>query len=159
MRGQVGHLKPMSCKPFSPETPDLFSALPLPARRRSGPARPSSGSPRPTPKLSNMSDGELALLLSDVVREVQRRTAAVTGRKPSPDLDRATREAAAAFAGPAPSGPKMPRRGLVKDNGEVPETKRKVIQAALRAGVKPTQVAKHFGVSLVALRQIGSAAE
>ena len=69
------------------------------------------------------------------------------------------REAASAFAGPAPSAPKMPRRGPGKDRGEVPETKRKVIQAALRAGVKPTQVAKHFGVSLVTLRQIGSAGE
>jgi transposase-like protein len=53
----------------------------------------------------------------------------------------------------------MPGRGPVKDRSEVPETKRKVILAALRAGVKPTQVAKHFGVSPAALRQIGSAGE
>ena len=106
-----------------------------------------------------MSDGELALLLSDLVREMQRRTASSLGRKASHDLDHALREAASAFAGPAPTAPKMPGRGPVKDRGEVPETKRKVILAALRAGVKPTQVAKHFGVSPAALRQIGSAGE
>ena len=106
-----------------------------------------------------MSDGELALLLSDLVREVQRRTAGSNGRRSSPDLDRALREAASAFAGPAPSAPKLTRGRPKQDSGELPETKRKVIRAALRAGVKPTQVAKHFGVSLAALRQLGPATE
>jgi hypothetical protein len=109
--------------------------------------------------MSAMSDGELALLLSDLVREVQRRTAGHEERKLSRDLDRALREAASTFAGLRPTTPKMPERGPGRDRGEVPETKRKVILAALRAGVKPTQVAKHFGVSLAALRQIGSAGE
>ena len=104
-----------------------------------------------------MSDGELALLLSDLVREVQRRTASGVGRNPSPDLDRALREAASGFAGPRSPAPKMPGRGPGKDRDELPEAKRKVIHAALRAGVKPTQVAKHFGLSLAALRQIGPA--
>ena len=149
----------MSRKQLSPETPDLFGAPPPSARRRTGPARSASGSPRPTARLSAMSDGELALLLSDLVREVQRRAASSLGRKASHDLDHALREAASAFAGPAPTAPKMPERGPGRDRGEVPETKRKVILAALRAGVKPTQVAKHFGVSLAAVRQIGSAGE
>src|SRR5215204_3878117 len=99
MRGQVGHLKSMSHKQFSPEMPDLFGAVPLPTRRRTGPARPASASPRLTARLSAMSDGELALLLSDLVREVQRRTASGLGRKPSPDLDRARCEAAQRFPG------------------------------------------------------------
>ena len=149
----------MSRNHFSSETPDLFGAPPPSARRRHGPARPASASPWPAPKLSNMSDCELALLLSDLVHEVQQRTASSNGRKSSPDLDRAMREAASAFAGPAPSAPKLTRGRPQQDRGELPETKRKVIQAALRAGVKPTQVAKHFGVPLAALRQIGSAAE
>jgi hypothetical protein len=106
-----------------------------------------------------MSDGELALLLSDLVREVQRRTDHNRGRKPAPDWDRAVREAALAFAGQAPSAPKLTRGRRGQDTGALPETKRKVIQAALRAGVKPTQVAKHFGVSLATLRQIGASAE
>ncbi len=147
----------MSRKQLSPETPDLFGAVPPSARRRSGPARPASGSPRPAARPSAMSDGDLALLLSDLVREVQRRTACGPGRKPSPDLDLALHEAASAFAVPRPSAPKMPRHRRGKDRGELPEAKRKVIEAALRAGVKPIQVAKHFGISLAALRQIGSA--
>src|SRR5215204_6572662 len=129
MRGQVGHLKSMSHKQFSPEMPDLFGALPLPTRRRTGPARPASASPRPTARMSAMSDGELALLLSDLVREVQRRTAGHEERKLSRDLDRALREAASTFAGLRPTTPKMPERGPGRDRGEVPETKRKVILA------------------------------
>ncbi len=39
---------------------------------------------------------------------------------------------------------------------EISETTRNAIRSALMAGVKPTQVAKHFGVSLSTLRQIGS---
>src|SRR5215217_361462 len=129
MPGQAGHLNSMSRKQLSPETPDLFGAVPPSARRRSGPARPSAGPSRPAARLSAMSDGELALLLSDLVREVQRRTAS-NARKPSPGLDRALHEAASASTGQALSAPKMPRRRSGKDSGELPETKRKVIQAA-----------------------------
>jgi hypothetical protein len=38
----------------------------------------------------------------------------------------------------------------------VHEAKRKSIRAALRAGVKPTQVAKHFGVPLTFVRELES---
>ncbi len=103
-----------------------------------------------------MSDGELSQLLSDLVHEVQRRTSS-NGRRLSPDLDRALREAASAFAGQAPSAPKLSRGRREQDGVELPEAKRKVIEAALRAGVKPAQVAKHFGVPLAALRQLGAA--
>ena len=40
----------------------------------------------------------------------------------------------------------------------VHEAKRKSIRAALRAGVKPTQVAKHFGVPLTFVREVASGA-
>jgi hypothetical protein len=66
------------------------------------------------------------------------------------------REAASAFAGSAPSASELPRSRRGRNSPEITEAKRKVVQAALRAGVKPTQVAKHFGVPLAALRQIGS---
>ena len=36
------------------------------------------------------------------------------------------------------------------------DTKHKAIRAALLAGVKPRQVAKHFGVPLAAVRQIAT---
>src|SRR4029079_8904550 len=92
MRGQMGHLKSMSQRQLSPETLDLFGAPPPSPRRRTGPARPASAPPRRASRLSHMSDGELALLLSDLVREVQRRTDHNRGRKPAPDWDRAVRE-------------------------------------------------------------------
>jgi len=38
----------------------------------------------------------------------------------------------------------------------VHEAKRKPIRAALLAGVKPTQVAKHFGVPLTFVREVAS---
>ena len=141
---------------FSPETLDLFGAAPPSARRRTGSARSASGSPKPAPRLSHISDGELALLLSDLVREVQRRTSGHKRGKPSPDLDRAMREAVSAFPGSAPSASELSKSRRGRNSPEITEAKRKVVQAALRAGVKPTQVAKHFGVPLSALRQIGS---
>ena len=39
------------------------------------------------------------------------------------------------------------------------EAKHKAIRAALLAGVKPGQVAKHFGVPLATLRQIATKSE
>jgi len=98
----------------------------------------------------------LAVLLGDLVREAQRRTAGDKRRKPSPDLDRAMREAASVFARSAPGASKLPRGQRERNSPEITEAKRKVVQAALRAGVKPTQVAKHFGVPLAALRQMGN---
>ena len=91
-----------------------------------------------------------------MVREVQRRMIRAGGRKPAPELDRALREAAPVFA---QADPRVAKRssGQVEPKGrEVSETKRNAIRSALVAGVKPTQVAKHFGVSLSTLRQIGS---
>jgi hypothetical protein len=38
----------------------------------------------------------------------------------------------------------------------VHEAKRKSIRAALVAGVKPTQVAKHFGVPLAFVREVAT---
>src|SRR3954471_4502074 len=156
MRGLVGHLKRMSQKQFSSAMPDLFGAIQPPSRRRSGPARPASGTARHTPKLRALSDRELAGLLGDLVREVQRRMTRDGGRKPAPELERAVREAAPVFAQADPRGAKPSRERTEPKSREMPETKRNAIRSALAAGVKPTQVAKHFGVSLSTLRQIGS---
>ncbi len=146
----------MAQKQFSSAMPDLFGAIQPPSHRRSGPARPTSGAARHTPKLHTLSDGELAGLLGDLVREVQRRMTRDGGRKPAPELERALREAAPVFAQADQRGAK-PSRGRPESKGrEVSETKRNAIRSALAAGVKPTQVARHFGVSLATLRQIGS---
>src|SRR3954470_7300639 len=97
MWSQVGHLKSMSQKQLSPATPDLFGAVQLTARRRSGRVRPSSGSSRFLPKLPSPSDRELAILLSELVGELHRRLADAAGRKPAPELERALQKAAPAF--------------------------------------------------------------
>jgi hypothetical protein len=52
---------------------------------------------------------------------------------------------------PKHSGPL--RRAMPK-TPVVHEAKRKSIRAALLAGVKPTQVAKHFGVPLTFVREV-----
>jgi len=156
MRGPVGHLKRMSQKQYSSAMPDLFGAVQLPSHRRSGPARPASGTARHTPKLHALSDGELARLLADLVREVQRRMPRDGRRKPAPELERALREAACVFAETDPRRSKPSRGRAEPKDHDVSEAKRNAIRSALMAGVKPTQVAKHFGVSLSTLRQIGS---
>src|SRR4051794_38716391 len=154
MRGPVGHLKRMSQKQFSSAMPDLFGAIQLPSHRRAAPPRPASGTARHTPKLYTLSDRELAGVLGDLVREVQRRMTRDGGRKPAPELERALREAAPVFAQADPRGSKQAREGTEPKSREMPETKRNAIRSALMAGVKPTQVARHFGVSLSTLRQI-----
>ena len=70
-------------------------------------------------------------------------------------MERAVREAASVLARlqPKPSGPS--RRATPK-TPVVHEAKRKLIRAALLAGVKPTQVAKHFGVQLTFVREVAS---
>jgi len=78
------------------------------------------------------------------------------GRKPSPELERVLREAACVFAQAYRREAKPSRVRAEAKDLDVFETKRNVIRSALAAGVKPTQVAKHFGVSLSTLRQIGS---
>jgi hypothetical protein len=156
MRGHVGHLKRMSQKQFSSAMPDLFGAIQFPSRQRTGLARPASGTARHTPKLNTLSDRELAGVLGDLVREVQRRMTRDGGRKPAPELERALREAAPVFAQADPRGAKPSRERPESKGREVSETKRNAIRSALMAGVKPAQVARHFGVSLSTLRQIGS---
>jgi hypothetical protein len=146
----------MSQKQFSSTMPDLFGAIQLPSRQRSGPARPASSAARHTPKLNTLSDRELAVLLGDLIREVERRTTRDGGRKPAPELGRVLREAARMFAERDPRGFKPSRERPESKGHEVSETKRNAIRSALVAGVKPTQVAKHFGVSLSTLRQIGA---
>src|SRR3954468_15814000 len=148
MQGHMVHLKCMSQKQFSSAMPDLFGAIRLPSRQRSGPARPASGTARHAPKLHTLSDRELAGVLGDLVREVQRRMTRDGGRKPAPELDRALREAAPVFAQAEPRGSKQARERTESRSREMPETKRNAIRSALMAGVKPTQVAQHFGVSL-----------
>ncbi len=76
-------------------------------------------------------------------------------RQGRPELERTIRHAASGLARlqPKPSG-RSRRAGPTTP--VVHEAKRKLIRAALLAGVKPTQVAKHFGVPLTVVREVAS---
>jgi hypothetical protein len=133
-----------------PEAVDLFSFVQPSPAPGSEPPRPSGHRPSSPPKLASLSDAELAGLLKDLLGEVQRRTA---GRKGRPELEHAVREAASILARLQPKHAGSLRRAMPK-TPVVHEAKRKSIRAALRAGVKPTQVAKHFGVPLTFVHEV-----
>ena len=140
---------------ISAEAVDLFSFVQPSPSLRSEPPRRSAHQPTSPAKLASLSDAELAGLLKDLLGEVQRRTAERALRQGRPELERAIREAASSLPRlqPKHSGPSrqaMPKTAVVH------EAKRKPIRAALLAGVKPTQVAKHFGVPLTFVREVAN---
>ncbi len=140
---------------FSPGMADLFSVV----QPSSGPrAEPIRLRAKPlAPKLASLSDPELAVHLVDVVREVHRRIPDADARETRPELDRALEEAWSVLTRLAPRCPEEPKRLTTAGAPQTAfETKHKAIRAALRAGVKPGQVAKHFGVPLAAVRQIAT---
>jgi hypothetical protein len=93
--------------------------------------------------------------MKDLIGEVQRRTAGRALRQGRPELERAVREAASILARLQPKQSGLSRRVPPKPP-VVHEAKRKSIRAALLAGVKPTQVAKHFGVPLAFVREVAT---
>ena len=149
------HINPMPRQQISPEAVDLFSVVQPSPTPRSEPPRRSAHQPTSPAKLTSLSDAELAGLLKDLLGEVQRRTAGRALRQSRPELEHAVREATSSLARllPKQSGPS--RRPMPKTS-VVHEAKRKPIRAALLAGVKPTQVAKHFGVPLTFVREVAS---
>jgi hypothetical protein len=140
---------------ISAEALDLFSFVQPPPTPRSEPPRPSAHQPTFLPKLASLSDIELAGLLENLIGEVQRRMVGRTLRQSRPELERAVREAASSLARLQPKHSGLSRRVPPKPF-VVHEAKRKPIRAALLAGVKPTQVAKHFGVPLTFVREVAS---
>ena len=149
------HIKLMPRQQISPEAVDLFSIVQPSPTPRSGPPRRSAHQPTSPAKLTSLSDAELAGLLKNLLGEVQRRTAGRALRQGRPELERAVREAASSLARLQPKQSGLSRRVPPKP-AVVHEAKRKSIRAALRAGVKPTQVAKHFGVPLTFVREVAS---
>ena len=140
---------------ISAEALDLFSFVQPSPAPGSEPRRPSGHQPTPPAKLASLSDAELAGLLKNLLGEVQRRTAGRALRQSRPELERAVREAASILARLKSKHPDPSRRATPK-TPVVHEAKRKAIRAALLAGVKPTQVAKHFGVPLTFVREVVS---
>jgi hypothetical protein len=107
--------------------------------------------------LSALSDIELAALLTNSFEELRRRLA-IDGSD-RVELQRAAQGFASTLADLAGDtrrdAPGKGRRPAAAAVG-LEDTKRSAVRAALRAGVKPAQVAKHFGLSLAAVRQIAA---
>jgi len=136
----------MSHKASSPRTLDLFEyTLTIP-------------SPEPTPvvvrplTLASLSDVQLAQQLVQAVEEVQRR---LESKGTRPELRAAVQEARLSLdrLGPRPAKQTRSSRSA-KPVLTLQEGQRKAVRAALVAGVAPTQVARHFGLSLATIRKV-----
>jgi hypothetical protein len=105
------------------------------------------------PELASLSDAELAQHLCPFLEEVQRRME--KGRGKRPELEAAARQASQSLKHLAPGSTRQdkPSRSS-KTSSPLQEGQRKAMRAALLAGVAPTQVAKHFGLSLAAIRKV-----
>ena len=119
-------------------TPDLFSATPTPKARgsRTIPVRENlaSQSRYLLPKdlagaLKHLDDTEVDTLLAAVTSEAQRR-----GRLPSGSTSRA----------PASSTKRQPTND---GEGSLTKGKLNAVRAAFKAGVKPSAIARQFGIS------------
>jgi len=122
--------------------------------RRASPeeTRPQPLPPRlPSPEqLATLSDTDLSELAALLVEELQRRATLAAGGEERPDRHRAISKLER--LGPQRSKP-QPRR---QEPSPILDGKRNAIRAALKAGLRPTQVAKHFGVSLSDVRQVAA---
>jgi DNA-directed RNA polymerase specialized sigma24 family protein len=105
------------------------------------------------PALASLSDTELAQHLCQFLEEVQRRMEKGRGRRP--ELEAAARQASLFLERLVPRLAKQasPSRAS-KTSFPLQEGQRKAVRAALVAGVSPGQVAKHFGLSLSAVRRV-----
>jgi hypothetical protein len=139
----------MPHKGSSPRTPDLFEVtLTIPT-----PSSEPAPVPVKPPSLVSLSDAQLAQQLGHLAEEVQRRLE--KGRGSHPELETAAAQARATLDQLAPrrtSQAKPPRSA--KGSSPLQEGQRKAVRAALAAGVAHTQVAKHFGLSLAAVRKV-----
>jgi hypothetical protein len=140
----------MPHKGSSPRALDLFEVtLTVPTPRS-----------EPTPasaelwELAELSDPQLAKHLGQLMDELQRRMKA--GRGSRPELKAAVRNASIFLErhNPHPSKQRGKSTRPGKASFALQEGQRKAVRAALLAGVAPTQVAKHFGLPLGAVRKV-----
>ena len=136
-----------------PPSPDLFAyaeSEPVGWKQR---AALSARLPRPQ-QLADLSEAELAELTCLLSNELQRRIRRDSRGRLNTHLARAIEQLASVLpSASAKNSPPLPETSAIL------EGKRKAIKAALKAGVKPTQVARHFGVSLSAVRKVASQAD
>ena len=139
----------MPHKGSSPRTLDLFEVtltIPTPS------SEPIPVSAKPPP-LTSLSDAQLAQQLVQLVEEVQLRLEKGRGRRL--ELEAAVQQASASLKRSIPASTRQDRPSRsAKTSPPLQEGQRKAVRAALVAGVAPTQVAKHFGLSLAAVRKV-----
>lgn len=139
----------MPSKRTSPRTLDLFE-------RTLTIGTPLSGLPArlPWPRdLTSQSDAELAQQLGHLIAEVKRRLE--EGKGAHLELVAASQQALQSLESPAPVGPRQTKRLRPRKPSSLLQTgQRKAVRAALQAGVAPSQIAKHFGLSLAAVRKV-----
>jgi hypothetical protein len=139
----------MPPKGSSPRTLDLFEytlTVPTP------PSESAVALARP-PALASLSDAQLSQQLGQLLDEVLRRLEQGKGQRP--ELEVAARQASLALKGLVPGAAKQDRPSKSSKTASVlQEGQRKAVRAALLAGVAPTHVAKHFGLSLAAVRKV-----
>lgn len=145
----------MPPKGSSPRTLDLFEytlTIPTP------PSEPAF-TPAAPPELARWSDAHLAQHLGQLLEEkcsrgeVQRRMETDRGKRP--ELEKVAQQASLSLKRFLPGS--APQRRLSRSgrtSSLLQEGHRKAVRAALLAGVAPTQVAKHFGLSLAAVRKV-----
>lgn len=143
------HISCMPHKGSSPRILDLFEYT------ITVPSPPADPAPVPTkpPELANLSDTQLAERLGQLMEELQRRLK--KGRARRPELEAAVQHARRSLEQlvPRPTSQAKPPKSS-KAAFTLQEGQRKAVRAALLAGVAPTQVAKHFGLSLAAVRKV-----
>jgi hypothetical protein len=139
----------MPHKGSSTRTLDLFEVtLTIPSPSYT-PAQAAAG----PPVLADLSDAQLAQHLEQLVKEMQRRLEKGRGRRP--ELEAAAQDARSSLNRLVPKPVKQTRSSRsAKTAHPLQEGQRKAVRAALLAGVAPTQVAKHFGLSLATVRKV-----
>jgi hypothetical protein len=139
----------MPHKGSSPRTLDLFEYTPTASPLSSEPVLASA---KPS-EATGLTDAQLAEELARLLGELQHRMEASRGRRP--ELEQAVRHARRVLERLGPRGPRSEKRSRTTvGSPSLQEGQRKAVRAALQAGVAPTQVAKHFGLSLAAVRMV-----
>jgi hypothetical protein len=136
----------MPHKGSASRTLDLFEVtltIPTPL------SEPAPVSAKPS-ALASLSDAQLAQQLGQLVEEVRSRLEKRRGSHP--ELEAAAAQTRVSFDRLVPRPAKQARlAGSGKTSSPLQEGQRKAVRAAVLAGVAPTQVAKHFGLSLAAV--------
>lgn len=147
-RSGAAHINPMPHKASLPLTFDLFEYAPT----ISPPPSASALTAAKPAEAANLSDAQLTEGLANLLGELQRRMEANQGHRP--ELEKAVRTALRVLKQLSPQVPRSAQRHRVTNAPSLQEGQRKAVRAALQAGVAPGQVARHFGLSLAAVRKV-----